>query len=212
MIARSAALFGGLFVLILLVGWVLGAPFTSSRLVEAAAYALIALGLNIQWGYGGLFNFGIMGFLMLGGAAVTFISYPHDPAFWASEGPMLLGRALLAFAAGALLVIGAQQSHHLGVPGRAKTALIVLAWFVAYCVYRSQIDPAAAYIEATGNGFVGGLGLHPVLGWAFGGVLAAGVAFVIGKICLGLRSDYLAIATIGISEIIRALIKNMDWL
>jgi branched-chain amino acid transport system permease protein len=212
MIARSAALFGGLFVLILLVGWVLGAPFTSSRLVEAAAYALIALGLNIQWGYGGLFNFGIMGFLMLGGAAVTFISYPHDPAFWASEGPMLLGRALLAFAAGALLVIGAQQSHHLGVRGRAKTVLIVLAWFVAYCVYRSQIDPAAAYIEATGNGFVGGLGLHPVLGWAFGGVLAAGVAFVIGKICLGLRSDYLAIATIGISEIIRALIKNMDWL
>lgn len=212
MIGRSLGLFGGLFVLILLVGWVLGAPFTSSRLVEAAAYALIALGLNIQWGYGGLFNFGIMGFLMLGGFAVTFISFPHDPAFWASDGPALLGRALLAFAAGALLVIGAQQSHRLGLRGAAKTVAVVLAWFVAYCVYRSQIDPAAAYIEATGNGFVGGLGLHPVLGWVFGGILAAGVAYVIGKICLGLRTDYLAIATIGISEIIRALIKNMDWL
>ena len=212
MIRRSLTLFFGLFVLILAVGWVLGAPFTSSRLVEAAAYALIALGLNIQWGYGGLFNFGIMGFMMLGGFAVTFISYPVNAAFWAGEGPWMLGRALIAFGAGALLVIGARQARKLGVTGGWHIALTVLAWFVAYCLYRSQLDPAAAYIESAGGGWVGGLGAHPVLGWLFGGVLAAGVAFIIGKICLGLRTDYLAIATIGISEIIRALIKNMDWL
>jgi len=213
MIQRSLALFGGLFVLILAVGWVMGLPFTSSRLVEAAAYALIALGLNIQWGYGGLFNFGIMGFLMVGGAAVTFISYPVNPAFWAAEGPALLGRALLAFVGGAILVLAARQSHRIGIQGKARTVLTVLAWFAAYILYRSQLDPAAAYIEsAAGGGWVGGLGGHPVLGWLFGGVLAAGIAYIIGKICLGLRTDYLAIATIGISEILRALIKNMDWL
>ena len=33
-----------------------------------------------------------------------------------------------------------------------------------------------------------------------------------GKISLGLRSDYLAIATLGISEIIIAVLKNEDWL
>jgi len=211
MIQRSLTLFGGLFVLILVVGWFLGLPFTTSRLVEAAAMALIALGLNLQWGYGGLFNFGIMGFLMLGGAAVTFISYPVNPQFWGSDGPWMLGRALIAFLAAALLVIGAQNAHRIGVKGGWKVALTVLAWFVGYCLYRSQIDPAAAYIESTA-GFVGGLGGHPVLGWLFGGVLAAAVAYIIGRICLGLRTDYLAIATIGISEIIRALIKNMDWL
>jgi branched-chain amino acid transport system permease protein len=211
MMRRGLTLFFGLFVLILVVGWVMGAPFTSSRLVEAAAYALIALGLNIQWGYGGLFNFGIMGFLMLGGFAVTFVSYPVNPEFWGSDGPMMLGRALLAFGAGALLVIGARLSKRIGVTGGWHVALTVLAWFVAYCLYRSQIDPAAAYIESNA-GFVGGLGGHPVLGWLFGGVLAAGVAYIVGKICLGLRTDYLAIATIGISEIIRALIKNMEWL
>ena len=214
MIQRSLTLFGGLFVLILVVGWVMGLPFTSSRLVEAAAYALIALGLNIPWGYGGLFNFGIMGFLMVGGFAVTFISAPVNPVFWGSDGPMMLGRALLAFGAGALLVLGARQSGRIGIRGGWKTAVTVLAWFVAYCLYRSQLDPAAAYIEGLGgrDAWVGGLGGHPVLGWLFGGVLAAGIAFVVGKICLGLRTDYLAIATIGISEIIRALIKNMDWL
>ena len=213
MITRSLTLFAGLFVLILLLGWFLGVPFTSSRLVEAAAYALIAMGLNIQWGYGGLFNFGIMGFMMLGGMAVTFVSYPINPEFWGSDGPWMLGRALIAFGAGALLVVGAQQSHRIGVTGRWKVVLTVLAWFIGYCVYRSQIDPAAAYIESGAGGkWVGGLGGHPVLGWIFGGVLAAGVAYIMGKICLGLRTDYLAIATIGISEIIRALIKNMDWL
>ena len=211
MIRRSLTLFAGLFALILVMGWAMGLPFTSSRLVEATAYALIALGLNIQWGYGGLFNFGIMGFLMLGGFAVTFISYPVNPQFWGSDGPWMLGRALIAFAAGALLVYGARHSEWMGIRGGWKTFVTVLAWFVAYCVYRSQIDPAAAYIESTA-GFVGGLGLNPILGWLFGGLVAAVIAYIVGRISLGLRTDYLAIATIGISEIIRALLKNMDWL
>ncbi|HAY41071.1 MAG TPA: branched-chain amino acid ABC transporter permease, partial [Gammaproteobacteria bacterium] len=41
---------------------------------------------------------------------------------------------------------------------------------------------------------------------------AAGAAWWIGKITLGLRADYLAIATLGISEIILYVIKNEDWL
>ena len=209
---RSLVLFLGLFVLFTAIGWVLGAANISLLLVQSFAYALIALGLNIQWGYGGLFNFGIMGMLMLGGAAVTFISYPVNAQFWGSDGPLMLGKALMAFLAGFLLVWAVRHADRIGIKGRWKTAATVVAWIVAYIVYRSQIDPAAAYIESAGGGWVGGLGLHPVLGWAFGGVLAAGAAYVVGKICLGLRTDYLAIATIGISEIIRALLKNMDWL
>lgn len=209
---RSLILFFGLFLLFVAVGWALGTANISLLLVQSFAYALIALGLNIQWGYGGLFNFGIMGMLMLGGAAVTFISYPVNAQFWGSDGPLMLGKALMAFLAGFLLVWGARRADRIGIRGRWKTTVTILAWIVAYIVYRSQIDPAAAYIESAGGGWIGGLGLHPVLGWLFGGVLAAGVAYVVGKICLGLRTDYLAIATIGISEIIRALLKNMDWL
>lgn len=208
---RSLTLFAGLFALFVVLGFVLRLEFTTLLLVQSFAYALVALGLNIQWGYGGLFNFGIMGFLMLGGFAVTFIAYDYNPLFWNSDGPVLLARAVLAFAAGMLLVVGARNADRVGIKGGWKTALTILAWAIAYVVYRSQIDPAAQYIEANA-GFVGGLGLHPVLGWAFGGLCAAGVAYVIGRICLGLRTDYLAIATIGISEIIRALLKNMDWL
>ena len=53
----------------------------------------------------------------------------------------------------------------------------------------------------------------PILfSWIVGGLFAAGVAFVIGKIALGLRADYLAIATLLIAEIIVSIIKHEDWL
>jgi branched-chain amino acid transport system permease protein len=211
MMRRAVLLYFSLFALIIGIGVVMGAPFTVRLCVEAAAFSLIALGLNIQWGYGGLFNFGLMGFLMIGGFAVTFISVPINMEFWNSDGPYMLLKVLIAAGIGALLVIGANKLPKIGIKGKAHRTAQVLAWIAAYIIYRSQIDPAASYIESTA-GFVGGLGLPVIFGWAFGGILAAIIAYIIGKICLGLRTDYLAIATIGVSEIIRALIKNMDWL
>lgn len=208
---RGLLLFAAMFLIVVVVGLVQGTASMLLILTQATAFALIALGLNIQWGYGGLFNFAIMGFLMVGGASTVFLSYPVNMDFWQSDGPVLLGRALLAFLVGLALVLAARQSHRIGITGKGKAALVALAWFAGYIIYRTQIDPAAAYIESTA-GFVGGLGLHPVLGWAFGGLVSAIIAFFIGRISLGLRTDYLAIATIGISEILRALIKNMDWL
>ena len=53
----------------------------------------------------------------------------------------------------------------------------------------------------------------PVLfSWFVGGLFAAGLAFVIGKIALGLRADYLAIATLLIAEIVVSIIKHEEWL
>ena len=68
-----------------------------------------------------------------------------------------------------------------------------------------EVDPAAA-------GYLGGMGLPIILSWAVGGLLAAGAAWIVGKVSLGLRSDYLAIATLGISEIIIFVLKFEDWL
>lgn len=211
MIRRDAILFAGLGVLILALATWLKVPTTIQLLVTASAYALIALGLNVQWGYAGLFNFGVMGFLMVGGASTTFISYPLNDAFWSSDGPFMLFKALLAAIAGGALIWGVTRIPKKGKYSTLRGFLLVIAWAVAYVVYRSQIDPAARLIEAEAD-FVGGLGLPAIFGWIFGGIMAGIVAYIIGKICLGLRTDYLAIATIGVSEIIRALIKNMDWL
>jgi branched-chain amino acid transport system permease protein len=55
-------------------------------------------------------------------------------------------------------------------------------------------------------------GLPIMFSWLVGGLFAAAAAWAVGKVTLGLRSDYLAIATLGISEIIIAVLKNEDWL
>ncbi|MFA7503156.1 MAG: branched-chain amino acid ABC transporter permease [Burkholderiaceae bacterium] len=74
-----------------------------------------------------------------------------------------------------------------------------------------------AYVSAilTGipaSGRIGGFELPVPVGW-LGAMLAAGaIAWPIGRICLRLRSDYLAIATIGVAEIIRLVIRSEDWL
>ena len=67
-------------------------------------------------------------------------------------------------------------------------------------------------VEPAKTGFLGGLGLPIIFSWVVGAFFAGGLAFVIGKVALGLRADYLAIATLLISEIVIAIIKHEDWL
>lgn len=43
-------------------------------------------GVNIQWGYAGLFNAGVMGFAALGGLAAVLVSMDPVPAAWAAGG------------------------------------------------------------------------------------------------------------------------------
>ena len=110
-------------------------------LIAGGIYALLCLALNVQWGYGGLFNAGIAGF----------------------------------FAVGA---------------------------------YTSAILTAAS----SGGKHVGGFALPIPLGLA-GAALVAGVTgWAVARICVRLQSDYLAMASIGISEILRLLIVNEQWL
>ncbi|MHC5654729.1 branched-chain amino acid ABC transporter permease [Stappia sp.] len=103
-------------------------------------YALLSLGLNIQWGFTGLFNAGIAGFFAVGAYTSAILTSPE-------------------------------------VASR-----------------------------------IGGFGLPAPVGWIGAMVAASLIAWPIGKICLRLRSDYLAIATIGVAEIIRLVIKSEGWL
>jgi branched-chain amino acid transport system permease protein len=173
--------------------------------------AVMALGVNIQWGYAGLFNVGIMGFAALGGLAVLVISMPPVKEAWAAGGVRVVF-ALLAF----LATIAIALNVHKRLQGKrfhglALTAILVVGLIIS----RLLLDPGVAAIEAvnpSSTGYLGGLGMPVVLAWLIGGALAAGVAWLIGKVALGLRADYLAIATLGISEILVALMRNEDWL
>jgi branched-chain amino acid transport system permease protein len=171
--------------------------------------AVMALGVNIQWGYAGLFNVGIMGFAALGGAGVVLTSMPPVPAAW-SAGGVNVGLAVVMVVLTIAAVIFARSRIRVY---RGPVTLLVI--FLGYCAMRVFLDPASEAIEAVNSaaeGYLGGAGLPVIVGWPVGALFAAGAAYVIGKVTLGLRSDYLAIATLGISEIVLAVLKNEDWL
>ena len=106
--------------------------------------------------------------------AVLASRLPHRSVLVLLMAIFILGNVLSALSSGFALVLAARQSHRIGVRGKARMALIALAWFAGYVIYRSQIDPAAAYIESTA-GFVGGLGL----------LLAGVLIFVLALVLLG---------------------------
>jgi branched-chain amino acid transport system permease protein len=103
-------------------------------------YAIVCLGLNVQWGYTGLFNLGIAGFFAVGAYATAILTAPE------------VARS---------------------IPGMRLPAIVGMA----------------------------------------AAVLASGlIAYGIGRLTLRLQSDYLAIATIGVGEILRLILKNEAWL
>ena len=108
-------------------------------LTMGGIYAVLVLGLNIQWGFTGLFNAGIAGFVAVGAYTQALLTTPVT------------------------------------------------------------------------TGHIGGLGVPIPIAMMLAMILSAVIAYGIGKVCIRLRSDYLAIATIGIAEILRLIFKNELW-
>ena len=48
--------------------------------------AVMTMGANIQWGYAGLINFGLMGYAALGGLAAVLISAEPVKEAWVAGG------------------------------------------------------------------------------------------------------------------------------
>ncbi|WP_156945951.1 branched-chain amino acid ABC transporter permease [Roseicyclus elongatus] len=173
--------------------------------------AIMALGVNMQWGYAGLFNVGVMGFLALGGLATVLVSMDPVGEAWAAGGMgVILGLIL-----GAATIIAAILARQKLPAGRLRTLALLAILVGGFFLFRGVFDRGVEAVESVNpsvSGYLGGLGLPVLLAWPVGGMLAAGAAWIIGKTALGLRSDYLAIATLGIAEIIIAILKNEDWL
>lgn len=96
------------------------------------------------------------------------------------------------------MLLGAYTYAILTIPGSQRAAV--------YKYYDCIVNLSLP--EALG-GVMGGFGVF--IGWILAiiaaGLIAAGVAFLIGLPVLRLKSDYLAIATLGFAEIIRAIFQ-----
>ena len=173
--------------------------------------AVMTMGANIQWGYAGLINFGIMGYTALGGLAAVLISVPPVREAWQVGGlSMLLCLGIIV-----LIVFSVRYVLKNFQKSKRKNIYIASIIIVGLIVLRLVSSPAIHAIEAVEpakTGFLGGLGLPIIFSWVAGAFFAGGLAYIIGKVALGLRADYLAIATLLISEIVIAVIKHEDWL
>ncbi len=200
-----------MFVLIILVGifqsWSIALTIFNYCMISA----VMTMGANIQWGYAGLINFGIMGYTALGGLAVVLVSVAPVPEAWAVGGFNMMICLLLIIG----MVFAIKYVLNKFKQSKYKNYFISGIILVGIILLRFISGPAIEGIEAVEpakTGFLGGLGMPVMFSWIVGGFFAGGLAYVVGKIALGLRADYLAIATLLIAEIVVSIIKHEDWL
>jgi len=145
---------------------------------------------------------------------------PVAEAWSAGGGRVMLGLAIGATAITALVMVYKRMAK-----GRRRNLVMVALMIAGFFAFRTVFDGGVSAIESVNpslTGYLGGVNFGgdagrewwwmPIIAWPIGGLLAAGAAWAIGKTALGLRSDYLAIATLGIAEIIIAVLKNENWL
>ena len=174
--------------------------------------AIMSIGINIQWGNSGIVNFGVMGFAAIGGLCGVLISMPPTLEVW-KDGTAVILIILFSFLISGILVKNFLKKFIYNKYLKILLSIIIIL-FSLYLI-KSIFIPSINFIENTNSaktGYIGGLNLPIILSWPIAGLFCGVIAFLIGKIALGLRSDYLAIATLGISEIIIYIIKNEEWL
>ena len=200
-----------MLVLIMLVGVLQSWSIALTILNYCLISAVMTIGANIQWGYAGLINFGIMGYTALGGLAVVLVSVDPIQKAWKAGGLNIL----ICFWIIVVVVVLVRYLLKYFKKSKYRTYGISFVIIGGILLLRSTAIPGIEAIESVDpakSGFLGGLGLPVLFSWIVGALLAGGLAFVVGKIALGLRADYLAIATLLIAEIVVSIIKHEEWL
>ena len=92
---KNTILFGIIAALIMYVGF--AQSWNSALLIIAMGLisSIMALGVNLQWGFAGLFNVGIMGFVALGGLAAVLVGMPPTEGAFAAGGFGVIGALVL---------------------------------------------------------------------------------------------------------------------
>lgn len=134
-------------------GWDWGGVlnFLTAFATTVAIYSLFTLGLNVQWGYAGVFNFGVVAFFMLG--AYTAAVFTKEPA------------------------AGGFDTYVGGLGPKLSPPFLQSEQWLPFLV-----------------------------GAAVAALMCGLLAYLLSFPALRLREDYLAIATIGIAELMRNVV------
>jgi branched-chain amino acid transport system permease protein len=190
-------------------------PFDSGLLFQAMSMTMVALGLNLIYGFNGQFSLGQWGFYGIGAycaADITF-RWTHGDAsgllvvlFGVSlAGAAILGIRKLLKTVRNIPVLSAFTLYILGVILAGAVAVVISdllnPLFTSLLGSALEPGPLAAGIP---------LQIVFFLSVVLGGIFAAEVSFLFGLPVLTLGSDYFGIATLGFTIVVNTLMINSD--
>jgi branched-chain amino acid transport system permease protein len=189
--------------------------FDQGLLFQAITMTMVALGLNLIYGFNGQFSLAQWGFYGIGAYCSADITYRWTNGD--ASGLVIAGLGVLLGAA-ALLGVGAFLRRKRGVPILSAFTfylIAIVAAGIAAVWIGKAISPSLAPLfgtpEAPGP-FGSPLALQAVffLSVLIAGAFAAEVSFIFGLPVLSLGSDYFGIATLGFAIIVKTLLVNSD--
>ena len=191
--------------------------FDRGLLFQACSMTMVALGLNLIYGFNGQFSLGQWGFYGLGAYAAADITYrwvnqDASGVFVAGLG-VLLGGAMI-------LGVGRLIKRYKGMPILSQFTLYligaVLAGFLAVVIGNPIARAfAGGFGSADAPGILQSAPIQQavfLLAVLIGGAFAAEISFLFGLPVLTLGSDYFGIATLGFSIVVQTLMVNTDTL
>lgn len=189
--------------------------FDSGLLYQACTMAMVALGLNLIYGFNGQFSLGQWGFYGIGAYTAADITFR-----WIN------GDASGLFVVGIGVILGGVVIWLVGSFLRKYRRVPVLSSFTLYLVGSIIAGAVALFIgRAIAQGLAGMLGTaaspgplnSPIamqivffLAIIFAGIFAAEISFLFGLPVLSLGSDYFGIATLGFTIVVNVLMVNSD--
>jgi branched-chain amino acid transport system permease protein len=189
--------------------------FDNGLLFQACAMTMVALGLNLIYGFNGQFSLGQWGFYGIGAYAAADITYR-----WINgdaRGLLVLGFGALL---GTLVLIGINKwlQRFRGIPVLSSFTLYLIGALIAgvTAVYLgNQLNPLITPFLGTA-GEPGPLNTPAAqqviyfLSVILAGIFAAQISFLFGLPVLTLGSDYFGIATLGFTIVVNTLMVNSD--
>jgi branched-chain amino acid transport system permease protein len=201
-----------LFTVPILDGKPLVNSFWNTLIRQGAVIAMVALGLNLIYGFNGQFSLGQWGFYAIGAYAAADVTYRWTQTKSADGLIVLLlvdaaiGLTLWGIARLLQRLRGLDTLSAFGIYLIGVIAAAALAVFVAQVL----IAPVTAVLSALPKNLA--LQFVFFLAVVLGGVLAAEISYLFGLPVLTLGSDYFGIATLGFTIIMKVLADNSDKL
>ncbi len=189
--------------------------FDSGLLFQSISMAMVALGLNLIYGFNGQFSLGQFGFYGIGAYCSADITYR-----WVNgdaRGLLVVG---IGTSLGALMIwlVRKWLSGYRRIPVLSSFTIYLVGSIIAGAIaviIANLLNPIFTPFLGTSGApgvLATGIPLQIVffLAVIFAGIFAAEISFLFGLPVLSLGSDYFGIATLGFTIVVNTLMVNSD--